>query len=257
MDPYISSVLKELTLQAERDYDVQRAKLGDLASSAGAFGGSRLGVAESELGDRFIEDLASIRSQGLSNAFNNALNQYNVDIGRGFEGYSQLANLANTGQSQLSNEASMLQLAGQSQRRVDQALSDATYEEFNREQAFPYQQIQFLSSIANPVAQIMRGSDTTETQETENDDGGSLFGDIVGTGLSIASLPGVGSSFSSLFGGGAQAAYGSALQRGFSNPSLYGPGFAEGGLVGSKNQLIVTGKQTTKTRPNSGERSYT
>ena len=102
MDPYISSVLKELTLQAERDYDVQRAKLGDLASSAGAFGGSRLGVAESELGDRFIEDLASIRSQGLSNAFNNALNQYNVDIGRGFEGYSQLANLANTGQSQLS-----------------------------------------------------------------------------------------------------------------------------------------------------------
>lgn len=186
MNPYLQGVLDRNLTEAQRAYDIQSQNLGDLAESAGAYGGSRLAVQANEMQDSYLDRLEGIQKQGIYDAWNQALGQWNLENQMGMQGAGQLANMAGVGQGQLSNQAAMLQTAGQQQRMVDQGIADATYEEFMRQQQFPYQQINFLTGTALPASGLYTGQGTTTGTSTPATQSGSTFGKILGTGLSIA-----------------------------------------------------------------------
>lgn len=118
MNPYTQQVIDTSMADLERQRQMQMNQMGAQASQAGAFGGSREGVAQALTNEAFARQggqLASgLRQQGFESAQNRALqdiqNQYTSDIanrqadmsGAQFRlgSASQLGSLANTGFNQ-------------------------------------------------------------------------------------------------------------------------------------------------------------
>jgi len=184
MDPYISNVLDRVTGEAERDFEKRLNQLGAQASASGAFGGSRQAVAEGEAFDDMADQLADIRSRGLSDAYNQALGQYQTDLSGAAQGANQLASLSAEEQSQLLRQAGALQGIGQTERQLDQTLRDAEFQEFQRQQQDPFNLVNFLSSQVLPAGQLTRGTNTTTTTETTPGLGRVALG-IAGTAMGL------------------------------------------------------------------------
>lgn len=260
MNPFLQQVLDRQRYEAERGFDISRQNLADQAQAAGAYGGSRFAVAENEMLDDYLDNLSNLQASGMYNAYETARQQYNQDMASGMAGYGQMANLGQMGQAGIANQAGMLQTAGQQARGIEQALADAKYGEFAREQMFPYDNINMLNQILAPAAGTMAGQTSTNVTEKKGG-GGSLFSKIVGTGLSIAGMA-TGNPFLSMAGsavggvsgggGGAGSAMGFGLSTGgqglFSGGlgnmfnsarGFYGPGFAEGGKVPNTGDLSL------------------
>ena len=118
MNPYTQQVIDTSMADLERQRQMQQNVGAQQASAAGAFGGSRQGVAESLTNEAFLRQggqlAAGLRQQGFESAQNRALqdiqSQYTADIGNRQAGMagaqfrlgsaSQLGNLANTGFNQ-------------------------------------------------------------------------------------------------------------------------------------------------------------
>jgi hypothetical protein len=209
MNPYLSEVLGRLEYGAERQYDKDMARLGDEWINSGAYGGSRFAVEKGELSDSYLDRILDLQAQERNKAYQQAMNQYNLQNQMRGQTINQMAGLAGQGQNMLGQDINMLRTVGQDQRRIDQALADAKFAEFQREQGWDEQQINFLQNVLNPALQTTTGQTQTTVQEKE----GSMFGDILGAALSIGSMamgvPGVGAAlggaggslFGSLFSG--------------------------------------------------------
>jgi hypothetical protein len=118
MNPFTSDVIGRTGMDMARQAQMQQNQLGAQASRAGAFGGSRHGVAEGTmLGDygRAFGDIASQqRMQGFNTALGAAQNQQGIQsnlAGQGF-GFGQ-----QIGQQQMQQ--------GSMQQGINQALIDA------------------------------------------------------------------------------------------------------------------------------------
>lgn len=230
MNPYTQNVLDIQKSRALDAYGEQRQALQQRAGQTGAFGGSRHGLAEAKLSSDFQRQLGESEMLGLHQAYNQGL--------AGAMGGAQMAGQAgvnsaglamNQSQNTLS-ELSALEGAGANQRMIEQMGLDAQYGEHLNAQAYPWEQLSAASSILNPMASLYREtSSTTNTKDTPAN--GGWLGKAIGFASSIAGIAGMGIPGQSGAGMGAQASYGQALQRGFNNPGLYGPGFKEGGLV--------------------------
>ena len=118
MNPYEDAVVKANEADILRGAQMGMNNLQGQAQAAGAFGGSRHGVAMGEIGRDTVSQLAQA-SAGLRQAgFQNAQNMALQDIGNNFQG--QLANqqagmgdISNQLQASLANQSAGLQGAGQ------------------------------------------------------------------------------------------------------------------------------------------------
>ena len=85
MNPYQSQVLDQMTAQYGRDQQSTMNTVNDAATSAGAFGGSRHGVAEGvalgQLGQGHAGQMANLMSSGFSDAMGRASNLANMGFG--------------------------------------------------------------------------------------------------------------------------------------------------------------------------------
>lgn len=143
-NPYTQQVIDLNTQDIMRGAQMGLNALGTQASQAGAFGGSRHGVAMGELGRNVLQQIgqqsAGLRQAGFQNAqqmaqadIQNRLAQANL----GLSGASQLANLGQQsfgyGQAIQQN----LQQQGQAQQAINQALIDAAKQQFTGYQQAP------------------------------------------------------------------------------------------------------------------------
>lgn len=221
----------------------ERQKGNSIAS--GAWGGDRAGVSRAILARQ--QDLAQapviagLNSQG----FNLALSAAQADRAAKAQGGYQFGALGNSaigqGQAQIG--------AGSVQQGNDQAKLNAQYQEFMRQQAFPYQQAQFLSSAGLPAVTAMGGTTAGATSSQAAQP--SPLSQIIGAGTAIAGLA-TGNPFAAL-GGLSSAAGGLSSSPGgyqanlnapaYANPyggSWYGnrggrvPGYASGGRTKAK-----------------------
>jgi len=64
------------------------------------------------------------------------------------------------------NDARMLQDSGGAEQTQQQRELDDKYRRFTEEQAYPYQQLQFLQGILNPMQQVYAGKSGTQTSMT-------------------------------------------------------------------------------------------
>ena len=178
-DPYQQAVTQEALAELNRQADIQRNQLSAQAVGAGAFGGARQGIMESELGRNLLDIQSRRIFEDLSRNFNQAQNaaqtafenqqqrqqgvsQLLAGIGAGQSQEAvrmagaigtfgtQQANIAGTGQGLLAQQAQLQSQLGSLQQTQAQRELDAA-RQTELQQAFePFQRISFMSDIFKP-----------------------------------------------------------------------------------------------------------
>ena len=129
MNPYLEAALAPQYAQAQRDYQKAQRDLQSQYAQAGAYGGSRQGVAEGELRSGALQNLAEITGRGYEQAYDKAADLYNRDRTYGLQALG----------AQLD--------AGAEQRGITSEGIAADYAQFKEERDFPYKQVQYMQSL--------------------------------------------------------------------------------------------------------------
>lgn len=140
MSPFLQASLEPQLAEARRQADISRVAQAGRLSKAGAFGGGRQAVMESELDRNLLRNLADITGTGYQKAFEQAQQQFNVEQGREMTA-QEMAN--RYGLEALQQQATM----GAQERAIEQQAIDAARKQFEEERLFPYKQVQFMQSL--------------------------------------------------------------------------------------------------------------
>jgi len=147
MSPYISAALEPQIAEAQRQAEILRVQNAGRLGRAGAFGGSRQAIMESEGQRNLLRNLADIYGTGMQQAYTQGMGQFNVEQQR-----------AQTAQD-LTNRYGLSALAAQQvgggiQRDIEQQGIAADLGQFREERDYPYKQVQYQQSLLQglPIA---------------------------------------------------------------------------------------------------------
>ena len=110
-NPYTQQVIDTSMADLERQRQMQMNALGAQATAAGAFGGSRQGVAEALTNTGFAQQGGQLASQLRSQGFNTALGASQTDVANQMQ--AALANQQGSLQAQMANQQAQAQAAQQ------------------------------------------------------------------------------------------------------------------------------------------------
>ena len=165
MNPYLSAALdpqmKEMTRQAE----IKRMEDAGRLTKAGAFGGGRQAIMESEGARNLLDKQRQALAEGYSTAYDKATGQFNADQGRRMD-----ADKATESSRQYSADFSRQSLAdlaglGKTQRGIEQAGLEADKAQFEEERGWSYQMPQYLKDLLGANLPINASSTTPNQTE--------------------------------------------------------------------------------------------
>jgi hypothetical protein len=140
MNPYIQQALQPQLDELNRQQQIKRIANASRLTQAGAYGGGRQAVMESELDRAYLDKAAGITGQGYMDAYNKAQQQFNTEQQLGLAAQSA----ANTyGLAALQKMADL----GATQQSIEQKGIEADKAQFEEEVAFPYKQLQYQQSL--------------------------------------------------------------------------------------------------------------
>ena len=180
MSPYMQNVVEEQKRQAIQDYSRQIPGMQAAATRAGARGGTREALLQSEARRNLGEQLGTIQATGLQNAYQQAAAQAAQDAqlraqfglsgaqlgeqsrqfgaGLGMQGLQQqlaaAGQLGQLGQQQYQQASGILgaQLgAGAQQQALKQRMLETDYQRFIDEMTYPYKQLEFMSNLIRGI----------------------------------------------------------------------------------------------------------
>ena len=198
MNPYQQSVIDIQKREALRDAEKLQQQIGASAVGAGAFGGSRQALQETELARQTGQRLADIQAVGSQQAYQQALNQLAADRAASLAAGQQFAGLGTTQQQLGLAGLGALETVGQTKQAQQQRPLDIAYEDFARETTFPSQQVQQMSSVLRGFNLPTSTYATTQTQQAQPGFGQQLLG----YGSGALGLYGAGKTFGLFAGGG-------------------------------------------------------
>ena len=140
MNPYIMTALQPQIDEARRQSEIDRLANASRLTQAGAFGGARQAVIDSENQRALQSNLANITGQGYKDAYAQALNQFNTQQDREMTAQDKI-NLYGT--QGLQNLADM----GATQRGIESEGITADRLQFEEERDFPFKQVQYMQSL--------------------------------------------------------------------------------------------------------------
>ena len=184
MSPYTQNVVNATQAQFNnQNQQQQQAVLGN-AIAQGALGGNRTGVAQAELANQQnlaqAPVIAGLENQGYNQAVQTAMGEQ----GLGLQGANTLGNLGVAGQNAAIQGATAQIGAGTLQQQTQQALDAALLQQYQQQQAYPYQQLQWLAGIGTGVGSQMGGTSTGQTTTPAPNGLSSILGGITsGVGL--------------------------------------------------------------------------
>lgn len=196
MNPYLQNVSDRAMSDIQRQQTMTQQKNAQSAAAAGAFGGSRHGVAEAETARNYGDIYANQMANMYANAFNNAAGLAQGDITNAYNAQNlrlnaanQLAAMAGTQRQFGLQDIDVANQVGMAQRKLDQAQADFDYQQWQEEQNYPLRQ---LAIQQGSLFGMPHGSTTTST--TTGGSGGSnpLMGALGGAAAGSAILPGWG-----------------------------------------------------------------
>ena len=218
-NPFTEQVLEPALADIQRRQDMAQQRAQDRAIRAGAFGGSRSALIESEATRPFAEEaaqtIAGLRSRGFGQALNMAeadaarrqqaaLNQANLEL----RARQQQAGLLGGQLGEQYRTLGLLSGIGGQQQALEQARLEAQRAEFDRELNFPARQLGLLQAASGQISPAVIG------QRQQKETG---LGDILAAGAGLAAAyfsggmlggggggvtPGAGASFSTPAGTG-------------------------------------------------------
>jgi len=160
MNPYQAAVTQRAVEEMSRNADIQQQTLAAQAVKSGAFGGSRFGVQQAELG-RGLADIQSQRimqdySQNYSQAQQAAMSAFQNQQARAQSSAAGIAGLgqqtANLGQQTSAlgqGDTSFLYNMGQNLQGQNQKVLDATRINEQQSAYAPYQQMSYYGDVLN------------------------------------------------------------------------------------------------------------
>ena len=165
MSPYQQSVIDIQKREALRDANKLQQQIGAAATGAGAYGGSRQALQESELARQTGQRLADIQAVGSQQAYQQAMNQLSADRAASLAAGQQFAGLGAQQQQLGLAGLGALETVGGSQQAQKQKALDIGYEDFARETTYPQQQLQEMSSVLRGFNLPVSTYTTSQTQQ--------------------------------------------------------------------------------------------
>jgi len=129
MNPYMDLALRPQMEEARRQAQIEQQNLQSRYGRAGAYGGSRQAIAESELSGALQRNLANIYGTGMQQAYDKAADMFNQERQYGLQAL----------QAQ--------QQGGAQQRAIEQEGILADIAQFEEERDYPYKQVQYMQSL--------------------------------------------------------------------------------------------------------------
>lgn len=164
MNPYQSGVLDSIGQQYGDMRDQATLGFNDQATKAGAFGGSRHGVAQGQLLGDLYKAEGQQKAGLIYGGFNDAMQRAQSALGMGMGAAQQLGQY------------------GQYATGLQQQNQQNQYNEFLRQQQIPYQRIAALQGAVG-TAGALGGGKATETTPGSGIMGGAIGGAMAGAGL--------------------------------------------------------------------------
>ena len=187
MNPYLMASLNPQLDEARRQAQISR--MGDAArlTKAGAYGGSRQAIMESELNRNLMSKQADITGQGYKTAYDVGQQQFNTEQQRQMEAQNQANQY---GLTALGRKAEL----GGVQRGIEGEGIAADYGQFKEERDYPFKQVQYQQSLLQgmPLA--------TQSYSYQQPSAISNIGGTAGGISSLLGSSGVQSALKSLFG---------------------------------------------------------
>jgi len=158
MNPYQSQVTQNVLDEMRRRSDIQGQQTSDAAVRSGAFGGARHGVQESErmrnLGQQQSQTAAQMRQQNYQQALGAAQAQKAQQL----SGAGAFGNIAGQ-QMQLGQQGiqGLTQAGALGQGQLQKGM-DIAYQDFLKQQQFPYTQAATLSNLLSGVPAAQMGT---------------------------------------------------------------------------------------------------
>jgi len=166
MTPYLQASLDPQLAAARRQSEIQAQQLQSQYGKAGAYGGSRQGVAEAELQRGLLDRMSDITGQGYQQAFTQAQNQFNTEQNRQMQAAQQASRL---GLDVLGAQRT----AGTEQRGIEQQGIAADLAQFEFERDYPQRQVQFMQSLLQGLPLETQAYNYTSTSPLQNISSGS------------------------------------------------------------------------------------
>jgi hypothetical protein len=175
MDPYQQNVTQEALKEIDRQQQIAENQLAGQAVKAGAFGGSRFGIAQSELARnaadlrsrRVFEDLS--RNFQQAQAASQAANTQRLQAAQQFGNLGRqtadiagsIASLGGAQQQAIGTDVATLSGIGGLQQQLGQRVEDVNVANQLRQQQLPFERLGFASNIVAQQAPF--GGSQTQT----------------------------------------------------------------------------------------------
>jgi hypothetical protein len=190
MSPYAQNVSRVQNEELARNAEIQRNANQARAAQAGAYGGYRHGLVDSEMYRNTLQQMNNNTQTGLQQGYNTGMQQFNADQNRGIQGLGVANQAASTlgglgqqdFQAQMGISALQNSYGGQ-QQALGQQGRDIDYQNFQQQVQWPYQQLDYLNGI-------LRGFDTSQqsSTQTQNAEDPSRWSQIFGAGMATYGL---------------------------------------------------------------------
>ena len=191
MSPYMTGVVDVQNQELARQAEMQRNQNQARAVQAGAYGGSRHGLVDSEMYRNTNKQMSDNLQTGLQGAYTAGMSQYNADRSAMLQGAGQAAQAGQTlgalGQSaygQGTGIAALMYGMGSQQQNLDQKGIDIDYSNFQNQVQHPYNQLNF----ANSILRGMPASTSASQIQTMTEPDPSWWSQLAGAGIAGLSL---------------------------------------------------------------------
>ena len=199
MNPYMQNVVERQQADAQRQADIAAQAQGAQAARAGAFGGSGDYLMRSQAAGNLARQKGDIQAQGLNNAYQQAMQQYNTQnqlnaqqqqfgAGLGLQGLqtamtgaNALGNLGNTQYQQNMGINQMQNQYGLQQQTQQQNILNNQYQDYLNAQNYPYKQLGFMS-------EMLRGLPLTQQSSNIYAAPPSALAQVAGAGFAAKGL---------------------------------------------------------------------
>lgn len=147
MSPFQQGVTDIALREARRQGDIQRNQLDSQATKAGAFGGSRAALEQTEAERNIQQNLADIQATGSQRAYDSALAQLGLDRAAASQAAPQMAALGTGLQAVTTSGLKEAELASERNRAERQGALDIAYQDFLTQRQYPMAQASGLQSL--------------------------------------------------------------------------------------------------------------
>lgn len=180
MNPYTDAVLQPQIREQNKQYAQDKASLAN--SKAGAWGGDRSAIAESQLEKNHMQNVSDLTGKTFAGAFDDATKNFFNDASRHQQAATSYQRLGEGVENLDTQDIQNLMATGGTKRLLQQAGLDVDYQKFLETRDWD------VNNLDTLIQAISAAGGNTTTTRTDSTAKAGLPGQILGAGVSLAGM---------------------------------------------------------------------